>query len=137
MPNAIMQRSTATSFSNTKGGDNTSLHNEIMEIHSQVPEMIKILKQMAVILKMITSESKEQYDADLQASATEDSITMDSSHIAGETLAELWSDLQWTTTNNWALELVILDWEKSGWYSSYWEYSLAVCALYWDDDWAL
>lgn len=79
MPNAIMQRSTATSFSNTKGGDNTSLHNEIMEIHSQVPEMIKILKQMAVILKMITSESKEQYDADLQASATEDSITMDSS----------------------------------------------------------
>ncbi|EER36361.1 phosphotransferase enzyme family protein [Histoplasma capsulatum H143] len=315
MPNAIMRRPTATSSSNTKGGDNTSLHNEIMEIRSQVPEMIKILKQMAAILEMITPGSKEQYDADLQASATEDPITMDSSvrlpyyatdvpfplpteaeiesapnisteyggrrvvqvgchfvvkfgkgvnlvegenmlfvqemtkHIAGETLAELWasltcaekesivaklrgyfkelrklppsgyygsigkrcfldeifwtrhaeatingpftteaalneamarkytydgrpryradfyrqclphifygheptfthgdcqrknimiqSDPQRTTTNNRALELVILDWEKSGWYPSYWEYSLAVCALRWDDDWAL
>ncbi|OJD25267.1 hypothetical protein ACJ73_03367 [Blastomyces percursus] len=72
MPNAITRRPTATSSSNTKGGDNTSLHNEIMEIRSQVPEMIKILKQMVVLLEMITPWSKEQYDADLQASATED-----------------------------------------------------------------
>ncbi|QSS65310.1 hypothetical protein I7I51_06152 [Histoplasma capsulatum] len=43
-----------------------------MEIRSQVPETIKILKQMAAILEMITPGSKEQYDADLQASATED-----------------------------------------------------------------
>ncbi|KAL4948021.1 phosphotransferase enzyme family protein [Aspergillus filifer] len=27
--------------------------------------------------------------------------------------------------------------EKSGWYSSYWEYFLAVYALRWDDDWCL
>ncbi|KAF7712790.1 Uncharacterized protein PECH_002803 [Penicillium ucsense] len=33
--------------------------------------------------------------------------------------------------------LVIIDWEKSGWYPRYWEYCLAVCALRWDDDWAL
>jgi thiamine kinase-like enzyme len=33
--------------------------------------------------------------------------------------------------------LVIVDWEKSGWYPRYWEYCLAVCALRWDDDWAL
>ncbi|RJE23145.1 Phosphotransferase enzyme family protein [Aspergillus sclerotialis] len=31
----------------------------------------------------------------------------------------------------------IIDWEKSGWYPSYWEYYLAVCALRWDDDWCL
>ena len=31
----------------------------------------------------------------------------------------------------------IIDWEKSGWYPSYWEYCLAVCALRWDDDWCL
>lgn len=34
-------------------------------------------------------------------------------------------------------QIAILDWEKSGWYPSYWEYSLAVCALRWDDDWCL
>ncbi|OJD17604.1 hypothetical protein AJ78_02303 [Emergomyces pasteurianus Ep9510] len=51
MPNAIMRGPTATS-SNAKGGDNTSLHNEIS---SQVPEMIKILKQMAAILEMINT----------------------------------------------------------------------------------
>jgi hypothetical protein len=33
--------------------------------------------------------------------------------------------------------LVIIDWEKSGWYPGYWEYCLAVCALRWDDDWSL
>lgn len=33
--------------------------------------------------------------------------------------------------------IVILDWEKSGWYPAYWEYCLAVCALRWDDDWSL
>ncbi|OAT04569.1 phosphotransferase enzyme family protein [Blastomyces gilchristii SLH14081] len=47
------------------------------------------------------------------------------------------SDPQRTTASNRALELVILDWEKSGWYPSYWEYCLAVCALRWDDDWGL
>ncbi|KAL2381324.1 hypothetical protein RJ035_006480 [Blastomyces gilchristii] len=47
------------------------------------------------------------------------------------------SDPQWMTANNRTLEIVILDWEKSGWYSSYWEYCLAVCALCWDDDWGL
>ncbi|EEQ88985.1 phosphotransferase enzyme family protein [Blastomyces dermatitidis ER-3] len=47
------------------------------------------------------------------------------------------SDPQRTTASNRALELVILDWEKSGWYPSYWEYCLAVCALHWDDDWGL
>jgi hypothetical protein len=34
-------------------------------------------------------------------------------------------------------DVVILDWEKSGWYPAYWEYCLAVCALRWDDDWGL
>ncbi|EDN06042.1 predicted protein [Histoplasma mississippiense (nom. inval.)] len=47
------------------------------------------------------------------------------------------SNPQHTTAGNQALELVILDWEKSGWYPSYWEYCLAVCALRWDDDWGL
>ncbi|KAL6229960.1 hypothetical protein BDW75DRAFT_249133 [Aspergillus navahoensis] len=27
------------------------------------------------------------------------------------------------------IRIVLLDWEKSGWYPSYWEYCLAVCAL--------
>lgn len=35
------------------------------------------------------------------------------------------------------LQIVILDWEKSGWYPAYWEYCPAVCALRWDDDWCL
>ncbi|EER38934.1 phosphotransferase enzyme family protein [Histoplasma capsulatum H143] len=47
------------------------------------------------------------------------------------------SNPQQTTASNQILELVILDWEKSGWYSSCWEYCLAVCALHWDDDWGL
>ncbi|KAJ5239926.1 phosphotransferase enzyme family protein [Penicillium chermesinum] len=33
--------------------------------------------------------------------------------------------------------VVLIDWEKSGWYPVYWEYCLAVCALRWDDDWPL
>jgi hypothetical protein len=50
----------------------------------------------------------------------------------------IWRDPQRTqTTDNHSLEVVILDWEKSGWYPSYWEYCLAVCALRWDDDWGL
>ncbi|KAL1845525.1 hypothetical protein Plec18170_009721 [Paecilomyces lecythidis] len=39
--------------------------------------------------------------------------------------------------DNQKMRVVILDWEKSGWYPSYWEYCLAVCALRWDDDWCL
>lgn len=35
------------------------------------------------------------------------------------------------------LQVTVLDWEKAGWYPSYWEYCLAVCALRWDDDWCL
>ncbi|RHZ67334.1 uncharacterized protein CDV56_107884 [Aspergillus thermomutatus] len=27
------------------------------------------------------------------------------------------------------LQVVVLDWEKSGWYPAYWEYCLAICAL--------
>lgn len=33
--------------------------------------------------------------------------------------------------------LVALDWEKAGWYPSYWEYCLAICSLRWDNDWCL
>lgn len=33
--------------------------------------------------------------------------------------------------------VVLIDWEKSGWYPGYWEYGMAVCALQWDDDWCL
>ncbi|KZF20394.1 hypothetical protein L228DRAFT_263044 [Xylona heveae TC161] len=33
------------------------------------------------------------------------------------------------------LEPVFVDWEKSGWYPSYWEYSLAFWAVRWNDDW--
>ncbi|KAI6796721.1 hypothetical protein KC332_g6414 [Hortaea werneckii] len=37
---------------------------------------------------------------------------------------------RWTVT--------LLDWEFAGWYPSYWEYSMAFCALgKWDDDWCL
>jgi hypothetical protein len=35
------------------------------------------------------------------------------------------------------MRVVLLDWERSGWYPSYWEYCLAVCALRWDDIWCL
>ncbi|KAH7386888.1 kinase-like domain-containing protein [Phaeosphaeria sp. MPI-PUGE-AT-0046c] len=39
----------------------------------------------------------------------------------------------WSVDN---LELVIIDWEFSGWYPSYWEYARAVFACgRWDDDW--
>ena len=34
-------------------------------------------------------------------------------------------------------KVTIVDWEKAGWYPSYWEYSLALYALRWDDDWGL
>ena len=35
-------------------------------------------------------------------------------------------------------KVTLLDWEFSGWYPSYWEYSMAFCALgKWDDDWCL
>lgn len=34
-------------------------------------------------------------------------------------------------------EVTIIDWEKSGWYASYWEYCLAFAAIRWDDDWGL
>ncbi|KAI6815630.1 hypothetical protein KC315_g7744 [Hortaea werneckii] len=35
-------------------------------------------------------------------------------------------------------KVTILDWEFSGWYPSYWEYSMAFCALgKWDNDWYL
>lgn len=33
------------------------------------------------------------------------------------------------TENNLQLQIVILDWEKSGWYPGYWDYCLGVCAL--------
>lgn len=33
--------------------------------------------------------------------------------------------------------IVIIDWEKSGWYPAYWEYCMTYCALRWDDDWCL
>lgn len=36
-----------------------------------------------------------------------------------------------------APSVAIIDWEKAGWYPSYWEYGMAVCALRWDDDWCL
>jgi hypothetical protein len=35
------------------------------------------------------------------------------------------------------LQVVVLDWEKSGWYPAYWEYCLAYCALRFDNDWCL
>lgn len=34
-------------------------------------------------------------------------------------------------------QIHILDWEKSGWYPTYWEYAIATCALQWNDDWCL
>ncbi|OJD16639.1 hypothetical protein ACJ73_08865 [Blastomyces percursus] len=57
MPNANydMRRPSATS-SNTKGGNTASPQDEIMEIHSQVLEMIKILNRMSAILEMIETE---------------------------------------------------------------------------------
>ncbi|KKZ64204.1 hypothetical protein EMCG_01489 [[Emmonsia] crescens] len=32
-------------------------------------------------------------------------------------------------------EITLIDWETAGWYPSYWEYSIAMCASRWDDDW--
>jgi hypothetical protein len=34
-----------------------------------------------------------------------------------------------------SLEVMIVDWEFAGWYPSYWEYSRAVLAGRWDNDW--
>jgi hypothetical protein len=42
-----------------------------------------------------------------------------------------------TTDYHREMRVVMLDWEKSGWLPSYWEYCLAVCALRYDDDWCL
>ncbi|QSS61197.1 hypothetical protein I7I51_03369 [Histoplasma capsulatum] len=47
-----MRRLSSTS-SDVKGGDNTSQQDKIMEIHSQMLEMIEILGQMSAILKTI------------------------------------------------------------------------------------
>lgn len=33
------------------------------------------------------------------------------------------------------MEIVILDWECAGWYPSYWEYSIAIFALWFECDW--
>ncbi|KGQ01887.1 hypothetical protein PAAG_11277 [Paracoccidioides lutzii Pb01] len=73
MPNANhgMRRPSSTS-SDVKGGDNTSQRDEIMEIHSQVLEMMEIFKRMSAMLERIETRSKEQYDANLQASVRED-----------------------------------------------------------------
>ncbi|TPX25060.1 hypothetical protein DIZ76_010509 [Coccidioides immitis] len=38
-----------------------------------------------------------------------------------------------TNTNQY--EVTLIDWELAGWYPSYWEYSVAMCASRWDDDW--
>ncbi|OAT04517.1 hypothetical protein BDBG_16269 [Blastomyces gilchristii SLH14081] len=70
MPTHGMRRLLSTS-SDIKGGDNISQQDEIMEIHRQVLKMIEILGQMSAILETIETQSKEQYDADLQASAKE------------------------------------------------------------------
>ncbi|WEW57767.1 hypothetical protein PRK78_003234 [Emydomyces testavorans] len=37
------------------------------------------------------------------------------------------------SSNNF--EVVLVDWQTSGWYPSYWEYSMATLAAGWDDDW--
>ena len=34
-------------------------------------------------------------------------------------------------------EVIIIDWEKAGWYPDYWDYSMAICSQRWDDDWCL
>ncbi|OJD11686.1 hypothetical protein AJ78_07585 [Emergomyces pasteurianus Ep9510] len=70
MPNANRgTRRLSSTSSDVKGGDNTSHQDEIMEIHSQVLQVIEILGQISAILETI--EIKEQYDADLRASAKE------------------------------------------------------------------
>ncbi|KMP00024.1 hypothetical protein CIHG_10104 [Coccidioides immitis H538.4] len=38
-------------------------------------------------------------------------------------------------TNTGQYEITLIDWETAGWYQSYWEYSIAMCASRWDDDW--
>ncbi|OJD16941.1 hypothetical protein AJ78_02923 [Emergomyces pasteurianus Ep9510] len=37
--------------------------------------------------------------------------------------------------NNGQFEVTLVDWETAGWYPSYWEYSTAMSAIRWDDDW--
>lgn len=37
--------------------------------------------------------------------------------------------------NKSQIEATLIDWETAGWYPSYWEYSIAMCASRWDDDW--
>ncbi|KAI1915617.1 hypothetical protein LOZ61_001548 [Ophidiomyces ophidiicola] len=32
-------------------------------------------------------------------------------------------------------EVTLIDWQTSGWYPSYWEYSMAMSATRWNDDW--
>ncbi|OAT01004.1 uncharacterized protein BDCG_16837 [Blastomyces dermatitidis ER-3] len=72
MPNANpWHAKTFVNLLRHKGGDNISQQDEIMEIHRQVLKMIEILGQMSAILETIETQSKEQYDADLQASAKE------------------------------------------------------------------
>ncbi|KAB8201500.1 hypothetical protein BDV34DRAFT_216276 [Aspergillus parasiticus] len=34
-------------------------------------------------------------------------------------------------------KLTLIDWEKPGWYPTYWEHCYALTALRWDDDWCL
>ncbi|KAE8323079.1 hypothetical protein BDV39DRAFT_196188 [Aspergillus sergii] len=34
-------------------------------------------------------------------------------------------------------KLALIDWEKPGWYPTYWEHCYALTALRWDDDWCL
>ncbi|PWY83763.1 kinase-like protein [Aspergillus sclerotioniger CBS 115572] len=36
-----------------------------------------------------------------------------------------------------ALQVIVIDWEKSGWYPRYWDYCYAICVLRYDDDWCL
>ncbi|QSS60425.1 no significant blast hit [Histoplasma capsulatum] len=69
MPNANddMRRPSATS-SGIKGTENRVQPKEIMEIHSQMLEMMEILKGMFAILETIETEDQEQYGPDLQAS---------------------------------------------------------------------
>ncbi|KAJ8069369.1 hypothetical protein OCU04_003023 [Sclerotinia nivalis] len=46
------------------------------------------------------------------------------------------TEVQDSKTNDDTLEVVIIDWENSGWYPDYWESALALvsCGL-WNDDW--
>ncbi|SMR49216.1 unnamed protein product [Zymoseptoria tritici ST99CH_1E4] len=44
-------------------------------------------------------------------------------------------DSQHPQLSTWRIH--IIDWEKSGWYPTYWDHAMASCALRWDDDWCL